>query len=488
MDAVAYLSDRAVSLVEHGQVGAAIDAFHQALTIQPDQVDIRLNLSVLLNRMGWHERAGIEAGIACRMAPHEPRAHLVRGVAAIGVHDYTQARRSFEEVLSIDPTHIDGLLNLASVLSDGAEYDAADRLYRRVLKLERERPEALSGLATIAVRQMDFETAMPLYDRACAHPTNPAIARWNRALALLSVGRMAEAWPGFEARLEIGGGSSVQGRRFAKPIMSVLPEKSCRIHVHDEQGFGDVLQFSRYVPMLRDLGHTVTFEVRGELVRLLAGSFSGINVISQAIDYPGTCGVPEFDEQVPLESLPGLFGTTEETIPWDGPYLKADADEVMIWRDRLGELRRPLIGVCWAGSSRADAWCKELDRRRSIELQDIILAIGNRSLISLQLGPACSQMRDWGIWDLSFVLHDWADTAALVANLDVVISVDTAVAHLAGAMGKRVLMLDRWDHCWRWPQDGVKTPWYPTMTILRQESMGDWSAPLEKLGEVLRNG
>jgi Flp pilus assembly protein TadD len=493
MDAAAYLSDEAVGLVEAGRVGAAIDAFHQAITLAPGAVDIRLNLCVVLRRMGWFDRSEKEAEIACRIAPREPRAHLIRGIAAMGMREYELAQRCFETVLSLDAKHIDGLLNLAHLLSDSADEDGADRLFRRVLALEHERPQALSGLATLAARRMDFDTALPLYDRACSPENPPPMVRWNRALALLTVGRMAEAWPDFEARLDLDGGPSVPKRRFAKPVMARIPENPCRIHVHWEQGFGDTMQFSRYAPMLAARGHQVSFEVPPELVRLFRWSFPKINIVERAADYPCTYGLPEFDEHVPLMNLPGLFGTEPETVPWDGAYLLGDGSAVDDWigpvgewQQRMSSLPAPRIGLCWAGESREDLWCRELDRRRSVKLRDLLEAIPYErefSLVSIQKGKPRDQIinRNENIADFGPALRDWADTAALIANLDMVISVDTAVAHLAAGMGKPVMMLDRADHCWRWPRQGNRTPWYPTMTIYRQEKMGDWSAPLARV-------
>lgn len=477
------LNEIACDLIDRGLVGGAIDTFHQALQAEPANVDVRLNLAVLLRRMGWLDRARHEAEAAARMQPHSARAHLVLGALSGEQGRWDEARGRLATALTLEPQNIDAMLNLASIYLDLGQDQVGESLARRALALEPERAEALSHIATLAARRMDFETALPLYDRAVSWPQ----ARWNRALALLSMGRWREGWEDFEARLEMEGPTSVVARRFPQPMLRALPQRKTAIHVHYEQGMGDTLQFARYVPRLAALGHEVSFEVPPEMVSLMAESLpDGIAICARALDYPGAVGLPAFDAHIPVMSLPWLFG---DDAPWwpGAPYFKAP-DGLRCPMQIIAAMR-PLVGVCWAGMRRGDLWCQMLDSRRSLALREIVEAIPPKfdgSLVSLQLGPVSSQLADVpGVYDLSADLKTWADTAALITQLDLVVSVDTAVAHLAAAMGKPVLMLDRWDHCWRWPEKDGTTAWYPSMTILRQRAQGDWSWPLEQLGERL---
>jgi hypothetical protein len=298
---------------------------------------------------------------------------------------------------------------------------------------------------------------------------------------------MAEAWPLYEARWRVA------------PLrdQAQLPAET-RMTGHEaiegktvlllaEQGFGDTLQFCRYAPMLARRGAQVILAVPDPLSRLM-GSLRDVHQVVSQDEI-----VPAFDLHCPLMSLPLAFGTTEETIPWRVPYLEADAEATERWRTIIpttgnaGGLR---VGLVWAGARRAgQPYAAAIDRRRSMTIADFapLAAVPDCVFVSLQLGPPARQAATapFPLVDVTDRLTDFADTAALIEVLDLVITVDTAVAHLAGALGKPVWLLNRFDACWRWPRDRDDSEWYPTMRIFRQTAPGDWAGVIRRVAAAL---
>jgi hypothetical protein len=251
--------------------------------------------------------------------------------------------------------------------------------------------------------------------------------------------------------------------------------------IYHEEGFGDTMQFLRYAKLLSDAGARVILWAPSELVRLTRGQAGIAEVLT------GDVNLPKFDYHCPIISLPYVFGTTLTTIPAPVPYIKADAELARDWALCLPDGRK--VGLVWAGEPRSyDPGAQALDRRRSLHASALapMTAIDGLSFVSLQMGTARSQIAT-GVHDPMANVRDFADTAAIIANLDLVVSVDTAVAHLAGAMGKPVFLLDRYDNCWRWLHGRTESPWYPTMRIFRQHRMGDWTGAIAAATAALRD-
>ncbi|MBN8900549.1 MAG: tetratricopeptide repeat protein, partial [Rhodospirillales bacterium] len=307
-------------------------------------------------------------------------------------------------------------------------------------------------------------------------------ARVNLALLLLARGDYVEGWRAYESRLLLPG---AQTRRFLQPQWTgATPPDGRTILLHAEQGFGDTLQFCRYAPLLAAAGARVLLEVPPALVRL-AKTLTGVAAVVTAGD-----PLPPFDLHCPLMSLPVAFGTTLDSIPHSLPYLQADPVQEADWRQALAQVPGRRIGLVWAGSARLDhPHAAALDRRRSVSLAALapLAAIPACSFISLQLGVAAAQPSPPGmqLHDPTTHLHDFADTAAVIAALDAVVSVDSAVAHLAGAMGKPVFLLNRFDTCWRWLHGRDDSPWYPTLRQFRQPARHDWATPITQLAQAL---
>ncbi len=348
----------------------------------------------------------------------------------------------------------------------------------------RQDPDAAGGWSNLGMMlkiEGRFDESLTAYDRAIARaPADPQI-KVNRAIALLHAGRWDGAWQQYESRFDRAGHVAASHAPALPAIDADTRLDGQRVLVWHEEGFGDTLQFSRYLPMLASRGATVTALVPAPLVRLLRG-IPKVNVIQ--------AGSPPHDFQCPFFSLPRAFGTTTANVP-NTPWIVADPDLAAAWAARLPRdgLR---TGLVWAGHARP--WLQgftAVDRRRSASLAAFAPLASVRGLrfVSLQAGTSAAQLQEpplgMALTDPMEEVHDFADTAAVIANLDVVISVDTSVAHLAGAMGKPVYLLDRYDNCWRWLHGRTDSPWYPSMTIFRQPRPGDWASPMHRAAASL---
>jgi tetratricopeptide (TPR) repeat protein len=367
-------------------------------------------------------------------------------------------------------------------LAENGKYKEAARCFESAARLDPTSPSGWSNLGMMLKVEGRFDEAIAAYDRAIAHDGADAQLRVSRALALLHAGRWEDGWREYEWRFERPGFAAPTD---ALPLPSIDTSTRLdgqRVLVWHEEGIGDTLQLARYLPMLTKLGAEVTALVPAALVRLLRG-MQGVSVVQAS-----EAALPPHDLQCPFFSLPRAFSTTTRNVP-AAPYLAADPALVGKWAEQLPRdgLR---VGLVWAGQARP--WLQgfgSMDRRRSVDLAAFapLASLGDVRFVSLQAGTPAAQEPPQGmeLTDLMDSVHDFADTAAIIANLDVVISVDTSVAHLAGAMGRTVFLLDRYDNCWRWLQGRSDTPWYPTMTIFRQPRPGDWTSVMHRTAAAL---
>jgi len=372
---------------------------------------------------------------------------------------------------------------LGIVHTELGQFDAALGHLQQAVALAPGKAAAWANLGMLLKATGALQPALDAYEQAILRdPENPRI-RVNRTVALLHAGCWTEAWRDYECRLRLPG----RQRTGAGPLLPSLSHLNAldgrTVLVTHEEGFGDTIQFMRYLPLLAARGARVLLWVPEPLERL-AERVDGVAEV-----LCGNLPVPAHDYHCPVLSLPRAFETTPATVP-NRPYLSADPARAAWWAGRLPQdgLR---VGLVWAGQSRP--WLPgfaALDRRRSAELAAFapLAAVPGVNFVSLQKGAAAEAPGPAGLrlTDPSAELTDFAETAALVANLDLVISVDTAVVHLAGAMGKPVFMLDRYDNCWRWLSGRADSPWYPGMTIFRQEVPGDWTAPMQRAAAALQ--
>lgn len=469
----------------HNRLQEAEPFYHRAVALDPSFKEAWINLGLAALTQGRLEEALSCQRQALRLDPDCADAHNNLGMAHYALGHIAEGENSFRTALRLRPGHPNATLNLGSARQILNHVEHAEALFRQALTLGADPVRGNSNLALTLMEQMRPEDAEHCCREALTmRPGNPE-ARANLALALLMMGRMEEGWREYEARWEVdamGGPAPV----LLQPRWNGQKLNGETVLLYAEQGFGDTLQFCRYAPMVAAAGGRVLLAVPKPLRRLMT-TLDGISeVLCEDDDL-----LPAFDYHCPLLSLPAAFGTTLATIPTSRSYLRADPSP---WVDFLAGCPGLKVGLAWAGKSRtSQPHAVAVDKRRSMRLADMLplLSVPGCSFVSLQLGPPASQIQalpDWvELHDVSARLTDWTDTADLIAGLDLVIAVDTAVIHLAGALGKPVWMLNRFDSCWRWLLHRDDTPWYPSMRQFRQTSRGDWVGVIERVRDVLED-
>ena len=462
-----------------GETAAAADLLHAVARARPDCAHPCHDLAGLLDRLGMPTQATAQYRAALALAPQD--GGLRRALATRLLRDGDPAGAL--EALG-DPAGSAASLHLAGqALAEAGDIPAATAQFRRAVALDPGPAAGWSNLGMMLKIAGKHAAAIAAHDHAVARAPDAPQLHVNRAVALLHAGRWTEAWGEYEWRLRLPGHTPL-------PLETLLPSLATGIDLAGrtvllthEEGFGDTLQFARYAPLLTARGALVLLAVPRALARLLAP-------LGPIVAPTGT--PPAFDFHCPFFSLPRVFATTPETIPASVPYLAADPARAAAWRPRLASGGPGLrVGLVWAGQARP--WLEgfaTLDGRRSAGLAAFapLAAIPGVRFVSLQAGPPAAEARPAGLdlLDPMGEVADFAETAAIVAGLDLVISVDTAVVHLAGALGKPVFLLDRYDNCWRWLSGRPDSPWYPNLRIFRQERLGDWSGPMDQVATSLR--
>ncbi len=325
------------------------------------------------------------------------------------------------------------------------------------------------NLGFISLRRRKVDEALKYFNMAIDINPENILAHYNRAEALLVSGRFEEGWKEYEWRT---GRKDFGKRKFNKPFKPEHDLKGKKVLVYAEQGLGDALQFIRYIPILKEKGCYIIFECAKEMHGLLQG-FDSIDEIIERnlIDKPNI----EYDYEVPLLSLPLYFNTTIENIPAKVPYLYVNKDLKNKWAEFINEQGKIKIGIVWAGSP-----IHTNDRHRSVRLKQFLslLSIEGTHFYSLQKGFQVIQAKDYELLltNLDKNIGSFADTSAIIENLDLVITIDTSVAHLAGALGKKTWLLLPYFPDWRWLLDGERSLWYPSMKLYRQPQIGEWDS------------
>jgi tetratricopeptide (TPR) repeat protein len=443
----------------------AADSFRAAIALRPEVAPLHYNLGAALHAAGDPARAAVSFREAARLAPDEAENHHALGIA-LGLSEQPEiGAAAFREALRLRPDEAAWHTELGFLLMESRRMEEAEVHFMAALHLAPERPDALHDLGNCLSEAGREAEAMACYDEALRLDPDHARSRCARAVIDLVNGRMEVGWEGYEARFEAW--LRVKGRFGVPPWRGEALEDGQVVLLHAEQGFGDTIQFCRYVPLVGAKAHVV-LEVQEPLVRLLS------TLVGDAQIIPAGAQLPRFDRHCPLLSLPLAFGTRLENVPANVPYLAADPVQVAEWQVRLADCPGLRVGVVWAGTREHIH-----DRRRSIPAAqfDALAGIRDVSFVSLQKGGGDDRpaivTHDW-----TMSLNDFSETAALVCALDLVISVDTAVAHLAGALGRPVWLLNRFDTDWRWLRDRSDSPWYPSLRQFRQNRWGDWSGVL----------
>lgn len=440
-----------------GDLEGAEFRFHEAIRLEPGLAEAHANLGALLSRLGRPVEAEASLRQALTLAPDFPEALNTFGTVLAARRDWAGAEASFRRAIALDPLYPAARNNLAVLLIETGKFELALAESDKVLQQQPNDIAAETNCGNALAALGRIAEAEGHYRRALQIAPDEAETHYNLGLALLLDGRFRDGWDEYEWRSRRRGART---RSVPAPLWSGEPLGGRVLLVHAEQGFGDTIQFCRFIRLLD--GERLVLEVPRPLVRLVA-TLPGIESVVASGE-----PLPPFDLHCPMLSLPHRIGTTLATIPGRVPYLIAAPGSAAIWHGRLGGPRKLKVGLAWAGNPEYPA-----DRRRSIEpaLLRTLLETQGATFISLQPGAPPAGMPILAFPDQ---IRDFADTAALVAALDLVISVDTAAVHLAGALGKPVWLLNRFDTCWRWLRERVDSPWYPTLRQFRQSRPGDW--------------
>jgi Flp pilus assembly protein TadD len=522
-DSKTALNNAGVLAIQSGQIELAVARFEALVKLGPDQASALSNLGYALMQTGRTSEGLKHLERAVSIDPSDSVAHNNLGIALERHERRADAIAAFERALKINPRYADAAANLGQVLIRDDDRERARAVLGRALaaqpdhfgaraalavtdalegRLEASRAtlEALAARASMSYAPVwqalgnvrlwtgDLAGAEAAYRRSVALEPGDWLGRFAIAAVLLGRGAYAEGWRCFEERPD---GCFGEPRRFAEfPQWHGEPLDGTLL-LYCEQGLGDIVQFARFIPAARRRVRRLVMVAetgRGAL-RPLLETLSGIDefcVDAAAVDTLS----PRPSARAAVLSLPFLLDVDDAAIPGEIPYLSARSDYVARWEHRLAGLARPRIGLAWAGFARRDL--AYLTRMKSIPVRELVplLSIPEISFVSLQVGPAES-LSALGplaerVVDFSLDIQDFGDTAAIISQLDLVISSDTSVAHVAGAMGKPTWLVDRFAADWRWRLDEHRSPWYPTVRIFRQDRFGEWAAPIRRICEALR--
>lgn len=493
------LNKRAAAFLAQGKIREALDCLRLVVEIRPESAQAHLRLGEALERHGELEGAANSYQRAVSLQPDSPdlHCHLARVLCQSG--DLQPAAELYHRALTLDPKRYEIYNDLGLVLTQLGNFGAAIEAFTRSLRLNPRCAKTIAGLGYLFECKGDFISARDAFRDAVKLDPNMAAAYADLGFILYGLGEVAEAadcyqrlrklqpqsaeatanlglihllqgnlaagWAEYESRWKVGTGDD---RKLSQPRWKGEPLSGQRILLYAEQGLGDTFQFVRYVPLVAARGGEVVLEVQPALKTLLSKTPGARQVIGRGET------LPEFAWQCPLLSLPLAFRTELGTIPADVPYVHADEAKVRAWRQRLPSNTRR-IGLAWAGNP-----THHRDRLRSIPLPLLLplLRAPGTTFYSLQVGPGSDAVRQLGaeapLIDLAPEVQNFTDTAAVVANLDLVISVDTGIAHLAGSMGKPVWILLNKGCDWRWFLEREDSPWYPSARLFRQATAGDW--------------
>lgn len=464
-----------------GRFEAAERYLYRALALAPAAAEIQLQLGDLFRQLGRHDAALSCCLEAVRLAPGLPQGRNNLGNALRSVGQLDAAIAEYRSAVALAPGLAEAHFNLGVALHQRGDLPGATRSLRAALQWQPAFANAHLNLGFLLEEEGDNGGAIASYRNAVAADPGLVEAHVNLGMQLLLAGQFAEGWQEYEWRLrypEYGGGAAASAARWDGGALA-----GRTILLDAEQGFGDAIQFLRYAPLVAERGGSVIVRCAPELAGLF-GNTAGVRAVVAA-DAPA----PVVDLRCPLPSLPLVFATDLENIPARVPYVGADAGQVATWKARLAERGAGCrVGLVWASQSK-----HRTAAAKSISLAALapLAAIPGVRFYSLQKGEAAREAQrppaGLRIEDLSAELDDFSATAAVVANLDLVISVDTAVAHLAGAMGRPAWTLLKYAPDWRWLLGRDDCPWYPTMRLYRQPARNDWEVVVAAVARELRH-
>jgi tetratricopeptide (TPR) repeat protein len=473
-------SNLGACLTEQGLLDEAVACYREALRLRPDYPEAANNLGGALRAQRRIEEAADSYRQALRLRPELAEAHCNLGIVLAEQKKLDEAEACQREALRLRPDYRDAHYNLGTVLASKGRHDEAIASYRQALALRPDEPDAYQAMGVSFTDLGQLAEAETCYRQALrVRPDNPEV-HFNLGQLWLLQGRLEQGWPEYEWRWRTKGFAT---GGFAQPRWDGSDLMGRTILLHAEQGLGDTIQFVRYARLVKQRGSRVVLHSPAALMTVLAHT-PGIDQLV----LKGT-PLPPFDVYASLLSLPGLFGTTLDSVPADVPYIFAEEARREGWRAELAHLPSGLrVGIVWQGNPR-----HRDDRNRSLSLRSFepLSRLTGVRLVSLQAGPGAEQaieVKDaWSLWDAGsqFDASSLADAAALMSHLDLVVTVDTAIAHLAGALAVPVYVLLPFAPDWRWLLERQDSPWYPTVRLFRQQRIGAWREVIERVAQEL---
>ncbi len=437
-------ANRGNTLIELGRFAQALESFDRALALRPNLIEALCNRGNALNKLKRLDEALASYDRALALHPAHAESHYNRGATLHGMKRYEEALMSYDRAVALQPNYPEAFSNRGATLYELKRHDEALKDYDRAIALQPDYPEA----------------------------------HWNAASLRLLTGDLVRGWAEYEWRWKYETLEPAK-RNFSQPLWRGETIDGKTILLHAEQGLGDTIQFCRYAPLVAARGARVILEVDKRLHELMTG-LAGVTQVISASDPR-----PNFDLHCPLLSLPRAFGTQLETIPSTSPYIRAPSSKLADWSARLGERRRCRVGLVWSGNA-----AHHRDEIRSIHLNALLPLLGAKAtFISVQKDVRSADATVLGehndIGQFADAFEDFSDTAALISNLDLVISVDTSVAHLAGALGRPLWVLLPYLPDWRWLLDRDTSPWYPTARLFRQDETRSWEGVIARARDAL---
>ncbi len=471
-----------VTLQKQGKLGSAIKCFQKSVRLNTRYAEAYYNMGRAFYTQERLDDAEQSYRMALKQNSAYAEAHHNLGLLLHKQGKFDQAAACYRKTLQLKPDDANAYYDMGNIFWDQGNFEEMTRWYQKALAFTPDKAEAYNNLGKMLQDQGKIKEAETYFQEAIRSKPDFSEAHFNRSIALLLLGKYAEGWKEYEWRFKKSNWKNIYPYRFEQPRWDGTSFAGKKIFVHCEQGLGDTIQFARYLPMVKARGGRVIFEVPKPLMNIF-DNFPGIDQLVEISSTEKTA--EDFDFSVPLLSLPGMFQTTLETIPGKVPYILADPHKMRVWQ-KIVDKDHFKVGIVWAGGI-----LHKKDSGRSCSLKQFLplTRIAGVRLYGLQKGPASQQVEEFSnqihIKNYGEKFEDFTDTAGLIENLDLVISVDTAVAHLAGAMGKPVWVLLPFTPDWRWMLNREDSPWYPTMRLFRQKKRGCWDEALQYVADEL---
>jgi hypothetical protein len=472
---VALLNYKARAFEQLGRLEEALSCIELELEAKSNDVTALCNRTALLTRLSRREDALASLDQALRMGPQRVDLLVKRARLLFQLGRREESLSSAERAVGLSPRDAEALNTRGMILDDLGRRAEALADFERILSIDPGHAEAITNCGVLYGRSGRFADALACYDRSLSLNPDQPPAVYNRSVVRLVLGDWARGFAEFESRWKLFPHEATRFARLAPRWTGKVNLTGKTILLHHEQGYGDTLQFARYVPLVAERGARVILATPKALRRIMMSLDGSPTIVSEGDP------TPAHDFHCPLMSLPLVFGTTPETVPAPKQYLRADSRDVERWSDRLGVRRRARIGIAWSGrrfppiNHARDMTFEAVRPLLALDADFICLQtdLNDSERAQLSSSPNAVQLKEG--------FEDFADTAGLAENLDLIITVDTAIAHLAGALGKPAWVMNRYATCWRWLLDRADSPWYPTLRLFRQPALGDWASVVREV-------